>query len=270
MWFKRLFANATHHILVIVLLILSLFFISLSSSNKSNPPKTFLFVVYASVNSAFTSLFSPFCSKDEIVKLNRRNAELMLSNSLLRRYGLENEELKNLLRFKRNSKLNLLSAEIIGRNASPEKSFLIINRGLADSVKKGMTVITDSGLLGIVSECTNNYAKIRTLESGKSNIAVIFEKSGVNGILSWNGRNLLVNNIPSNYDIEVGDRVVTSPISLRFTENIPVGIVTKKVKTVSGLLTNLIVRPYVDFWRVKFAFVVLNSSEKLQQLSEEK
>ncbi len=266
--FKRFFFDSLHHILLVVLLIVSLLLISVSSSQKSNYPKTFFFGVFAVINSAVSSLFVPEISDESISDLRERDAELMLHNSVLRKYGLENEELKRLLNFKEGSKFNLLSAEIIAKDISPNKSFVIINRGISDSVKSGMNVITEKGLLGIVTFAGKDYSKVRTLLNGSSKVAVEIERTGLNGILAWDGVNLHIENIPSNYDILIGDRVVTSPISFRFSGRIPVGIVAEKTLSVSGLLTDILVKPYVDFRSVRFCFVITNSTDKLNELSQ--
>ena len=265
--FKRFFFESAHHILFAALIIVSLFLISVSSSPKSDHPKTFFFGVFAALNSAFSSILAPAIPEESVEQLRARDAELMLRNSLLRKYGLENERLKQLLAFKKGSDLNLLSAEIIAKDVSPNKSFVVIDRGLSDSVKPGMNVITDKGLLGIVATCGKDYSKVRTLMNGRSKVAVEIERTGLNGILAWDGLNLHIENIPSNYDILIGDRVVTSPVSFRFVYNIPVGIVTRKNLSVSGLLSEVIVKPFVDFRKVKFCFVVKNSSDKLNELS---
>ena len=264
---RRFFINTRHHFLLVALLVVSLFLISISNSENSDKPKTYFFGIFASVNSIFSSIFVPTVKVENIDELRKRNAELLLQNSLLRKYGLEYIKLQKLLELKSHTKLNLKAAEIIAKDVSPVKSFFVINRGESDSLYSGATVIDDKGLLGLIVSVDKDYSIVRTIENGKSNITVRIERSGVNGVLSWNGKELVITNISSNYDVKVGDRVVTSPISLRFTAGIPIGVVTKKIKTVSGLLTNIVVKPFSDFGSAVYCFVVTNGTDKLQKIS---
>jgi rod shape-determining protein MreC len=264
---KRFFINTRHHFLLVALLVVSLFLISISDSESSDRPKTYLFGIFASINSVFSSLFVPALKVDNIDELRKRDAELMLQNSLLRKYGLEYRKLQNLLDLKSNSKLKLMAAEIVAKDVSPVKSFFVINRGESDSVRNGATVIDDNGLLGLVVSVDKDYSIVRSIENGKSKITVRIERSGVNGIMNWDGKELIITNISSNYDVKIGDRIVTSPVSLRFTAGIPVGVVTEKIKTVSGLLTNLVVKPFSDFGSARYCFVVTNGTDNLRKIS---
>ncbi len=264
---KRFFINTRHHFLLVALLVLSLFLISISDSENSSRPKTYLFGVFASLNSVFSSLFIPAVKVENIDELRKREAELMLRNSLLRKYGLEYRKLQELLELKSNTKLKLMAAEIVAKDISPVKSFFVINRGEVDSVSCGATVIDNKGLLGLVVSVDKDYSIVRSIKNGKSKITVRIERSGVNGVICWDGEELIITNISSNYDVKVGDRVITSPVSLRYTAGIPVGVVTEKIKTVSGLLTNLVVKPFSDFGSARYCFVVLNGTNNLRKIS---
>ena len=56
----------------------------------------------------------------------------------------------------------------------------------------------------------------------------------------------MMKNIPTTYDVQLGDRIVTSEFSTIFPPSIPVGIVTAKETNISGLLNYVTVEPFVD------------------------
>lgn len=89
--------------------------------------------------------------------LKERNAELEeLVQSLqaevfeLRNYKRENEWLREALDFKNEREHDLLVAEVIGRSPSNWESTIILNKGMAHGVEKGMAVVTNDGVVGTV------------------------------------------------------------------------------------------------------------------------
>ena len=69
-------------------------------------------------------------------------------------------------------------------------------------------------------------------------------------------KHLVIKNVPTTYDIEVGDRIVVSELSSIVPPSIPVGIVADRETTVSGLLSNIIVKPFADLHLLKNVIVL--------------
>ena len=87
-------------------------------------------------------------------------------------------------------------------------------------------------------------------------ISATIPRSNVNGVIRWDGNNLIMQNIPTTADINKGDRVVTSMLSTIFPPSIPIGVVEKKESNISGLLSDITIKPYVDVYSVKNVFVL--------------
>jgi rod shape-determining protein MreC len=254
--FKRYFDTFKEYIVVVILLIISL---SILSQNEKPPIKklrSFAVAGFAVVNSISNDLINIFQSNDELFKARKTNAELMLKVNMLREYGLENHALKNLMGFKDTSNFTLVPATIISRLISKVHGYFIVNAGSSDSVKIGMPAIVDNGLVGILIDVTLNYSTLRTLQSSDLSIAVRDQRSNVDGIMNWDGNQLVIKNVPTTYDVNVGDRIVTSEFSTIIPPSIPVGIVLEKESTISGLLSNVIVEPYVDLSQTKNLFIL--------------
>ena len=63
-------------------------------------------------------------------------------------------------------------------------------------------------------------------------------------------------NVPATADINNGDRVVTSVLSTILPPSIPIGLVVNKESNISGLLSDILIKPFVDVSSVKNVFIL--------------
>ncbi len=250
--FIRIFFNKfKEYIVLVFLLVSSLILITVNNNSKVKNVRLFALGVFASVNSAIINFGHIFEDTDYIKNLEQRNAELMLQVNQLRTFALENKELNDILQFKTSTQYDLVTAKIVSRLVSKISGYFIISKGSNDGIIQGMPVINDKGLVGIVIADADNYSTVRTYENSLFKVAVKVQRSNVDGILSWDGINLLVKNVPTTEDVEIGDRIVVSELSSMLPPSIPVGIVGEKESTISGVLTNLKIIPFVDIGKLK-------------------
>ncbi len=253
---RKLFSKSKEYLLLIILLIISLAILPLNNNTEIKKIKTFAFATFAIFGNLFESASSLFSSEDKLSKLRNENARLMLEVNSLREYALENRELKSLLNYQLSSKYELISSTIVSKNISNTQGAYIINAGLEDSIRKSMTVMNENGLIGIVTEVSNNFSLVQTLTNSSLKISATIPRRNVNGIIRWDGNNLIMQNIPTTAVINKGDRVVTSVLSTIFPPSIPIGLVVKKESNISGLLSNVTIKPFVDVYSVKNVFVL--------------
>ena len=90
---------------------------------------------------------------------------------------------------------------------------ITLNVGKQDGVLPGMPVLNDQGFIGIVHVLSDNFSIARTLNNVDLKLTVMDERSRINGIMKWTGKELTIINIPITFDVKVGDRIVTSVIS---------------------------------------------------------
>ena len=254
--FQRVFSKFKEYIIVTALLIISLSLLSLNENPAVKKIRVYALgslAVFNSLVSDFAEIFSP---QGELVSAKKENAELMLKLNMLREYGLENNELKNLLSFNDTSGYPLVAGKVVSRLVSKVQGTFIINIGRSDSILVGMPVINNKGLVGLVTDISNDFSVVRTLQNSNLKLAVKDQRSNINGVISWDGIQLLIKNIPVTSDIMQGDRIVTSEFSTIVPPEIPVGIVSNKSNTVSGLLSRVTVQPFVEFDQIKNVFVL--------------
>ena len=191
----------------------------------------------------------------------------MLELNRLRKYKSENEELRSMIAFKDTSKYPLIPAKIISKLVTKSQGNFIINKGSNDEIKKGMPVVNDKGLIGLIMDVTNNYSVVQNLDNSNLSIAVTLQRTNVDGILNYDGNNLIIKDIPTTYDVKIGDVIETSDFSSLFPPSIPVGTVSKKESNVLGLLHNLTVSPFADISAANNLFIIkVIPSKQINQL----
>ncbi|MFA8343748.1 MAG: rod shape-determining protein MreC [Rhodothermaceae bacterium] len=255
-FFNKIIADYKEYIILVVLLLISLGAISLNEKSGIRKIRTYAFGSFAFLSNITHSFGDIFVDDSELAAYRKRNAELMLQINQLREFGIENNELKKLLEFKDTTSYPLIPATIISKSVSKLSGDFIVNSGRTDSVKIGMPAINHQGLVGIVVDVSEDFSVIRTLQNHNLKIAVEDQRSGVNGVFNWDGKKFSIKNIPTTYDIKKGDRIVTSAFSTIVPPSIPIGIVAVKDESLSGILSNVVIQPFVNFNSLKHIFIL--------------
>ena len=245
---RRIVSDYKEYLLLIVLSIISLTILSQNEQPAAKHLKTFALGNFATLNEIASSFVSIFKSDESRDDLKNENAHLMLELNRLRKYKTENEELRSMIALKDTSKYPLIPAKIISKLVTKSQGNFIINRGFYDQIKKGMPVINDKGLIGLIMDVTENYSVVQNLYNSNLSIAVTLQRTNVDGILNYNGSKLTIKDIPTTYDVQIGDIIETSDFSSLFPPSIPVGKVSKKESNVLGLLHNLTVEPFAKIY----------------------
>ncbi len=255
-FFVSVWENFKEYIVLVVLLIISLILLSQNNTQGIQQVRSIAFGTFASVTSVFTDVFNISNLKQENETLRRTNAEMMLHLSRLREYAIVNEDLKGLLALKDSSTFPLIPATIVSKSLTKSQGTITLNAGKNQSVKVGMPVITDKGLVGIIYSISDNYSIARTLTNVDLKIAVKSERTRENAVMKWNGEKLVMINVPKTFDLKKGDRIVTSEISSIIPFPLPVGLVYEIGNVEKGIFNEIRVHPFVDFQKVENVFIL--------------
>jgi rod shape-determining protein MreC len=263
-FFSKIWNEFKEYIILVLLLILSLITLSLNDKPAVKKVHALAFGAFASATSIISNVINTAKIESENERLRRVNAELMLQVNKLREYGIVNEELKNLLALKDTSSYPLIPATIVSKSLTKSQSTITMNIGEKKGVQQGMPVINDQGLVGIVHSTSEDYSIARTLKNIDLKVTVKDERSRVNGIMKWNGENLVIIDVPKTYDVEAGDRIITSELSSIIPVPIAVGVITGLDKVEGGIFNEVKVQPFVDFISVENVFVlaIVQSKQK--------
>jgi len=255
-FFVSAWESFKEYIVLVVLLIVSLILLSQNNSQGIQKVRSIAFGTFASVTSIFTDVFNISNLKNENENLRRTNAEMMLHLSRLREYAIVNEDLKGLLALKDSSKFPLIPATIVSKSLTKSQGTITLNAGKNQSVKVGMPVITDKGLVGIVYSIADNYSIARTLTNVDLKVTVKSERTRENAVMKWNGEQLVMINVPKTFDLNKGDRIVTSEISSIIPFPLPVGLIYEIGNVEQGIFNEVRVHPFVDFQKIENVFIL--------------
>lgn len=255
-FFVSVWTNFKEYIVLIILLIISLILLSQNNAAGIQKVRSIAFGTFASVTSVFTDLFNISNLKKENEELRRTNAEVMLQVSKLREHGIINKDLQNLLALKDSTNFPLISASIVSKSLTKSQGTITLNAGKIQSVKVGMPVITDKGLVGIVFSTSDNYSIARTLTNVDLKLTVKSERTRENAVMKWNGDWLVMVNVPKTFNIKKGDRIVTSEISSIVPFPLPVGVVAEFGNVETGIFNEVKIQPFVNFQEIENVFVL--------------
>lgn len=261
-FFYSVWQNFKEYIILTTLVVISLFIISQNRTAAVQKVRAIAFGTFASVTSIISDVFNVKNLKKENAELRETNAKLMLQLSKIRESAILNEELKGLLALKDTAGFPLVPASIVSKSFSKVQGTITLNVGTKDSIKIGMPVINDKGLVGVVLSVSDNYSIVRTLQNIDLKITVKDERTREHGILKWNGKNLVIINVPKTFQIKKGDRIITSELSSLIPYPIPVGIAASTINSETGLFNEIIVIPFVDFGKIENVFVIKTVASK--------
>lgn len=256
--------NFKEYFVLILLLILSFTGLSLNQNPAIKKVRAIAFGSFAASTSIISDIVNIAKFKSENERLREINAQLMLQVNKLREYGVTNETLRNLIGIKDTMKYPLIPALTVSKSFTIAQGTITLNSGSKNGVRPGMPVINEKGLIGIIYATSNDYSIARTLKNFELKLVVKDERSRVDGVLKWNGEDLVIVNVPKTYDIEPGDRVVCSELSSIVSLPIPIGIVVGLQNVQTGIFNSVKIKPYVDFSRIENVFVigVIESKQK--------
>ena len=183
-------------------------------------------------NRFFTILYSPITwirsmalIEEEAALLRGKNLQLSFQVESMRYLLEENNRLKELLDFQRESKMTILPARVINMSASPYlSSSLSIDVGLESGVEENDPVITPKGIIGKTTIVGDNASIVQLINDVNFRLSVRIKPSASTGIMRWlDGGLYLIKEVQKNANVSIGDKVVTSGFSDIFPDDLPVG-----------------------------------------------
>jgi rod shape-determining protein MreC len=261
-WLIRFINNYRQYVIFTILLLFSLFFLSLNDSKEISNLRKASFIFYGLIDYIKSPLDDFFHLRSEFEILKKENTELTQQLLRLKEYEKERNELLELLNFEKSNPIKLINARIILKSSDPVRNKFVINKGRNDGVKLNATVFSYSGLIGYISDLTSNYSVVYTINNLNIRISVKNARSGALGILSWDGEKFKIYNVNKSADVKEGDLFVTSEFSSLFPAGLPVARVTYASRASETLFYDITAKSACDFSEVKFCLVELNDLEK--------
>ena len=153
-----------------------------------------------------------------------------LLNSRLQRFEVleeENRRLRRLLGSTMDFRERVMIAELLAVELEQFRKMIEINKGSRDGVYDGQPVVDARGVIGQVIHVGPFSSNVLMITDPSHSIPVQVNRNGLRAIAVGTGQNdtLLLEHLPTNSDIQVGDLLVSSGLGRRFPRGYPVGTV---------------------------------------------
>jgi rod shape-determining protein MreC len=211
----------------------------------------------------------------EYFNLRTTNEQLMEENVSLRNgiahyYEMQRADTNDIFTISE-SKYEYLSARVINNSVNRQYNIITLDAGSVKGLKKDMAVVTGSGVVGIITGTSKNFATVLPVLNRNFRLSAKISKNNYFGICEWDGVNphyIKLKEIPLHVDVSMGDTIVTSGHSTIFPAGILVGEIVE-IKEGDSNFFDLKVRLSNDFGNLYYVTVIKNKYQEEQLELEE-
>ena len=208
----------------------------------------------------FSDFFTSNLSDVTTSKISKHYTNEALVNKQLKESLIkENEELRKILKLEKESKFNLIHAQITVKSPIVLSGMGYVNKGKNDGVKEGYLVINDKGLIGKIGKVFENHSEIIFPHSPRFSTLVLVGENQISGIFKGDGVSSYVEYIPTQSKINIDDKILLSDNSGFAYTSFQIGRV-EKIDSKEGFL-RIKVKDLIYSSGAKFISIVKN--EKL-------
>lgn len=208
----------------------------------------------------------------ENTELKKEMDELKVENNFLKQELYQYQELKDLYELdKEYDSYEKVAAQIIGKDPGNYFDNFVIDKGSKDGIQVDMNVIADGGLVGIVTEVGNTWARVRSIIDERNNVSGkilatqdICTITGDLEMMMESGNIQMQQLMDSDQNVKVGDQVVTSQISSKYLDGILIGYVSEVTSDANKLTQSGTITPVVDFEHLETVLVITTLKEKVE------
>ena len=242
-------------LLLVLLLVSSLFLITLDlrGVNLAGSIRSGVANVFSPLENIASKIFSPIGnftsdlknfgqSKEKIEQLTKE-VDLLKSEKILDQDTVgQLSQLRDVLDLAGRGGYKVVAAKVINRGSSATfKQTVTIDVGSSSGIEKNMTVISDSGLVGVVKSVTSSSAIVLLMSDPTFKIGVRIAGTQSIGVVSGQGGNsYLLQLLDATGEIKKGDVLVArgSQDGKPFVPGVPVGTVTTVQSNASSITQN--------------------------------
>lgn len=217
----------------------------------SNMPRQFL-----------DSLSNIVVTRDHLVRENRvLRQELLLKNSDLLLQGQlkqENARLRELLGSPLRHDEHKMVTQVLSTLPDPYSDQMVIDKGSRNGVYAGQPVISDKGVVGQVVAVGSATSRVLLICNASHALPIQVLRNDIRVLAAGNGcsDDLLLEHLPANTDIRVGDVLVTSGLGGRFPEGYPVAVVSSVRVDNQRAYTVIQARPTAGLQRLRYLLLL--------------
>jgi len=195
-------------------------------------------------------------------ELQKKVDQLTAENTQLIAELEEKDRLEKQLELSSQYDYDMVGARVIARDSDNWFNVFTIDKGSNDGIEVDHNVISNGGLVGIVTDVGPNYATVRSIIDDYSNVSAMITTTEDTCIIAGDlrlideGKINLVKLTDARDKVSVGDKVVTSDISSRFLPGILIGYISEIAMDSNNLTKSGYITPVVDFRHIREVMVI--------------
>jgi rod shape-determining protein MreC len=198
-------------------------------------------------------------AKEENERLKQEIEELRKQLISAQTAVSENERIRQLLEFVDGPRFpdgyDGVATRVVGRPPSAYDQEVLIAAGSSSGIERNDPVITEDGLVGLVTEVTSNGGKVTLLSDQSSAVSAMVLRSGAAGIVRHGPSDssiLILDRVGKDELVEEDDLVITAGwrsgnLESLYPRGIPIGMVESVGQQDVDLYKRIQVAPLVDF-----------------------
>jgi rod shape-determining protein MreC len=219
------------------------------------------------VRGTFSRYVALVDTKSENARLQAQVNALTEANLQLREALVASGRLQRIAEMRERYEIPMLPAELVGVDASPWFRSVLVDRGRDRGVRSGMPVISEQGLVGLITATSNRSAKATLMLDRQTAIDGVIQRSRARGIVRGAGSDeLVLEFVARGSDVQVDDEVLTSGLGGVYPKGLMIGTVRSISDPGSRLLQTATIQPAVDFGRLEQVFVMLRRGPTMELL----
>ena len=247
------------HFVFFIAVILSIALLFNNKNEKMSVIRGFATDIVSFLSSPMVRVKSLAIVSEENQYLREKNLQLNLELESILYAADENKKLRELLDFKRDTKLKIIAARIINKGIQTNLNSLTIDIGSKNGLLPNQAVLTPNGIIGKTVQVGKFSSLVQSISDNNFRLSVRIMPSGAVGILRWNSDNMCkVYEIKKNVEINIGDRVITSGFSKIYPPKLPVGLVSGVYDERGSYQKVVNVEIQSDFESIQNVFVVID------------
>ncbi len=250
-------------LLIAIVFFITVNFIFLTVSSKGVLPETGIerltttfvapfqmvfFRSFAFFEGVWKDYFATVRAAKELPRIKNELAKTMEKVNLCKELEQENIRLRKFIRFQDLEKETLVAAKVIGRDPSPWFRTLMIDKGSADGLTKGLPVLVSEGVVGQVVAVTRRYSRVLLVTDRNSAVDALVQTSRARGVVKGNdSERCSFRYVLRKNKIQPGEMIVSSGLDGVFPKGLRIGWVVGIGENTSQLFQEITLKTCVDF-----------------------
>jgi rod shape-determining protein MreC len=257
---SRLWEQVRDWVLLAALLLVSLYVMFTQNDPLMRAVRAQALSTTASVERTFAWVGRYFRALEENDELRRQNIALSSEVARSRESRIQNTHLRRMLNLRDSLGYPMRAARVVAKDITQQHNLLTLDVGTADSVKVGMPVVNEDGIIGKVVLVNDHFARVMPYLNTDFRVPAKVVPIEAEGIVRWEGQNsdrLLMEHVIKTEPVEPGQLVVTSGHSGVFPPGRAIGRVDSVMQQPGQNELRMHLTPAAPINEVDHAFVIL-------------